>query len=111
MEPKTISIAKDFSAYPGGRFRDDGDHSGEAFREDILVPALQESDHLIVDLDDTEGFGSSFLNEAFGGLVRQGHFTTEALHDRLSFVSEDTAYEKEIWGYISQPSTSVSIEQ
>jgi hypothetical protein len=70
MKIKKISIAQDFSRFPGGRFRDDGDFSGQRFREDFLVPALTSSDVVVVDLDGTLGFGSSFLEEAFGGLVR-----------------------------------------
>ena len=33
-----ISIAKDFSLYPGARYRTDGDNSGQQFYEDILKP-------------------------------------------------------------------------
>jgi hypothetical protein len=67
---KTISIARDFSKYPGGRYRADGPFSGEEFRERLLKKALDQSETVEVILDDTAGYGSSFLEEAFGGLVR-----------------------------------------
>jgi len=67
----TISIAKDFSATPGGRFNRDGPFSGEAFRERILLPALARGDHVVVELDEVAGLPASFLEEAFGGLVRR----------------------------------------
>ena len=72
---KTIRIAKDFSSTPGPRWRREGKHSGEQFREEVLAPALREviasGGRILVDLDGVEGFASSFLEEAFGGLARQ----------------------------------------
>jgi hypothetical protein len=72
---KRISVAKDFSSTPGPRWRHEGKHSGEEFREEVLAPALMEAaaagETILVDLDGSEGYASSFLEEAFGGLVRQ----------------------------------------
>lgn len=65
-----IDIAKDFSPTPGGRYRADGRWSGEEFRETFLVPALRAGNSVEVDLDGPLGFTTSFLEEAFGGLVR-----------------------------------------
>ncbi len=69
----TIKIATNFSDTPGARFRSDGPFSGEEFREKILRPLFEdESDHrkIYIDLDGAEGYPSSFLEEAFGGLAR-----------------------------------------
>ncbi|WP_337519562.1 STAS-like domain-containing protein, partial [Desulfovibrio sp.] len=63
---KTINIANDFSVFPGGRYRSDGEFSGEEFRDNILIPALQKYQQVIVELDGTRGYGSSFLLEVFG---------------------------------------------
>lgn len=71
----TICIATDYSKTPGGRFKTEGAFSGEDFRERVLVPAYKqakEKDEILeVNLDGGYGYGSSFLEEAFGGLVRQ----------------------------------------
>lgn len=98
----TIEIAKDFSTEPGGRFLTDGPASGQRFRDEMLSPALSEGEHVLVVLDGVEGYGSSFLEEAFGGLVRLGH-SKAALHDRLHLKSDDQSYVDEIWSYIDDP--------
>ena len=77
----------EFAKAPGGRFRKDGPNSGEWFRDDILVPQLRKvttkNDPLVVELDGAPGYGSSFLEEAFGGLIRLGLFTATDLRERL----------------------------
>jgi len=95
----TINIARQFSRFPAGRYRADGPYSGEEFRERLLRPALQNGADLIIDLDGTVGFGSSFLEEAFGGLARAG-FSREELRRRIRFTSEDPSLIEEVSGYI-----------
>jgi len=80
---KIISIATDFSRYPAGRTRADGPYSGELFRTKMLEPALAAGDHLVVNFDGARGYGSSFLEEAFGGLVRAG-FSVETINTLTS---------------------------
>lgn len=67
---KNIQV-QHFSKYPGPRYIKLGDYSGEEFRDLVLFPALQHDD-IFVDFDGVYGYGSSFLEEAFGGLVRKG---------------------------------------
>lgn len=99
MKATTISIAKDFSPVPAGRHLTDGPFPGEKFRDSILVPALEHFDEITIDLDGTEGYGSSFLEEAFGGLVRKG-FSEEQLRRRLRFRTTRLSYEVRIWNYV-----------
>lgn len=90
-----ISIAKDFSDVPAGRFLDDGDYTGEKFRKEFLVPALKDADKnnpVSVDINDIEGCGSSFLEEAFGGLIREEHYTKQKL-DEILKIKADEEYE------------------
>lgn len=86
-----ISIAEDFSAYPAGRDEKDGPYNGSRFRKELLVPRLNsvisKGGQLTVSLDGVLSFGSSFLEEAFGGLVRQEGFTKSQVIDHLSVVS------------------------
>ena len=102
---KTIRIASDFSDTPWGRFDSDGPFNGTRFREELLKPALQEEDEVIVELDGTEGYGSSFLEEAFGGLIRKNQFSVSDLRNRLKIACTDpanTQYEPLIWTHIEK---------
>ena len=97
----TISVARDFSPNPAGRFPSDGQFNGERFRNEFLIPALKTDEPVTIDFDGTEGYGSSFLDEAFGGLVRAG-FQADLLRNRLQIKSEeDPSVVQEIMGYIN----------
>ena len=100
-----IKIATDYSDTPLGRYPADGNFNGQRFREEFLVPALSIEGGTVVDLDNVEGFGSSFLDEAFGGLVREGHFTAEELRKKLQVKYSDSdyaIYHNLIWKYIDE---------
>ena len=93
MDRVDISIAKDFSAAPAGRYRDDGDFNGTTFRENYLVPPLKGGNHVHVTFDGVAGFGSSFLDEAFGGLVRNERMTKRFLSDHLTLRTSEPELE------------------
>lgn len=98
---REICIAEEFSKYPGGRVYADGEFSGERFREEYLVPALRENEKVVVQMDGALGYGSSFLEEAFGGLIRQGIVDKEGFKKRVEIVcEEDETLQLEILGYV-----------
>jgi hypothetical protein len=106
-----INVGKDFSGHPIGRYREDGPESGEVFREDLLIPKLKElesNEQLEIVLDDeVEGYGSSFLVEAFAGVVKVGFMHSDDLLKKLTFSyrDEDFAFfETKIKQYISEAS-------
>jgi len=94
-----IVIAKEFSKTPGPRHIKEGEHSGEMFRQDILLPRLKEAISgnvkLWIDFDGTAGYGTSFLEEAFGGLIRKEGYTYDTLSKILEFKSDEEEYLKE----------------
>lgn len=101
----TITISVDFSRIPGARFPAEGDYSGQEFRQNILAPKLKEAidsnQRLKVILDGTAGLGTSFLEESFGGLIRNDSFTYETIMDKIELVSdEDPEYIDEIYEYL-----------
>lgn len=105
MTTTTIDIGRDFSEVPSGRFPADGEFNGERFRKELLVPALKRSDRVVIDIDGTEGFGSSFLEEAFGGLVRSEGFAYDELERKLVISSKSTKterYRRKIIQYIKK---------
>ncbi|MGI2185712.1 STAS-like domain-containing protein [Shewanella oncorhynchi] len=88
---KIINVS-DFTKYPGPRYIELGPNSGEAFRKEVLKPALDENDLVQVNLDNVFGYGSSFLEEAFGGLVRAGVSPTKMKKLLLHLQSNDDPY-------------------
>lgn len=105
----TINIGKDFSPDPAGRYREDGDSSGEAFREDLLKEAVLglvpgEKLRIIID-DNVEGYGSSFLSEGFAGMVKYGYITCDELLSKIDIVYTNTDFEfykEKIQQYINE---------
>jgi hypothetical protein len=89
---KTIDIGNDFSDTPWGRYDEDGPFNGSAFRDNVLIPELKANDAVEVRIDTVEGFGSSFLEEAFGGIIREGHFTKDELLKKLRIRCDDEEF-------------------
>ena len=99
-----ISVAKDFSLHPGPRYIDEGKYSGELFRTTIIEPkfkeALENGQTLVVNLDGTFGYGTSFLEETFGGLARI--YMNQDYLSHIEIISEEEPYLKDdINEYIS----------
>lgn len=108
----SIRIA-DFSEYPAGRGRKDGPDNGTRFRDEVLAPALRlalKSDDIVcVKLDDVKSFGSSFLEEAFGGLLRDQQFTPGDISRTLRIDAERpiyATYKRQIERYLKEASTA-----
>lgn len=101
---KLINVSEGFSKYPAGRYTEDGDYSAEKFRETLLVPYLLDEDieKVMVELDGVAGYSSSFLEEAFGGLVRTKKFNKEILNYKLELKSSDKNLIAEIKQYIKE---------
>ncbi|SJM92554.1 STAS-like domain-containing protein [Crenothrix polyspora] len=102
MSKSVITIAKDFSRYPAGRYLSDGPCSGTKFREEFLIDTLNRNQHADIIFDGARGYGSSFLEEAFGGLVRLG-FSKSKILEAFTFISNnDPTIPDEIIDYIDE---------
>ena len=102
-----IDIARDFSETPAGRTIGDGSYSGERFREELLIPKLVKATKtkpLVVSIDGLEGYASSFLEEAFGGVIRNTTYTCANLREILQIKSapENGIYRDIIWRHIER---------
>lgn len=89
-----ISIAKDFSTTPGSRKKSEGEFSGQEFRESILTPAfnqaVEENKKIRINLDGVLGYGTSFLEEVFGGLQRNKR--DKNILDYIEIISSEEPY-------------------
>lgn len=106
MADLILNISKDFSRCPGARFRSEGDYSGEEFREELLSPyihdALNQGVKLKIVLDGSAGYSTAFIEESFGGLIRNDGFSLDDLMKTLIFVSdEDPTYIDDILAYMN----------
>ncbi len=107
---KTVVVA-DFSKTPSGRYPKDGPDNGQDFREKFLVPTFKESERVSVVLDGAAGYPSSFLDEAFGGLVRKEGISGAALHERLLLKCHEAELERYvslIWRYIDRETAAIN---
>jgi STAS-like domain of unknown function (DUF4325) len=97
-EFREISVASDFSPFPVGRIPEDGEYNGQAFRERLLTPALRDAiakdGRVIVWLDGIKSCGSSFLESAFGGLIRENGFEKKQVKKYLEIKSNNKAHDR-----------------
>ena len=99
-----LVVADEFYRRPSGRYRSHGTHTGEAFRDDLLIKKLRDlpkGEKLVVDFTGVTMAGSSFLEEAFGGIIRNHNFTLNELKDIfvIKFPRRPSLEEK-VWEYI-----------
>ena len=102
-----IKILTDFSYTPGPRYILEGKNSGEEFRNTILREtvnkAITSGEILTVDLDGTAGYGRSFLEEAFGGLVRVDGLKYDDIVSHLEVISnEEPEWKAKIAAYLKK---------
>ena len=90
----SINIAHDFTPYPGGRYPEDGKGNGTTFREVFLLPILQNGDRADIVLDGAAGYPSSFLDEAFAGLVRKCGFTPNQVMSTFHFIANQPGFSR-----------------
>jgi hypothetical protein len=101
-----LYIGTQFSDDPAGRYYTDGDGNGEEFREEVLKPIFSFGKPITINIDkNVEGYGSSFLVEAFGGLIKHGYFKNKYIKDRLNITYDNSDfkfYAKKIEQYIDE---------
>lgn len=100
---KMIVICNDFSPFPGGRYIKEGKYSGQEFRDTILISEYEKAEKngekLVINFDGCFGFGTSFLEEAFGGLVRE--YKKRGVFNKIDIIStEDETIPEKLEKYI-----------
>lgn len=91
MSEIIINIAESYTKTPGGRYICEGAFSGEDFRESQLLPkvefAIKNNCKITVVLDGGFGYAPSFLEEAFGGLMRK--LKDQRVLELITIISEE----------------------
>ena len=110
MEKKKLKICEVRRGYEyeGPRFIRLGPFSGEEFRENHLLNwlnTLDEQEKPIVDFEGTKVYSPSFLEESFGGAIREAKTSQEAEINRkklqlAEFINMDTAWKEKLNGFI-----------
>jgi len=94
-----LTVRDDFSFTPGPRYTGEGEFSGQEFRNAHLKPAVESAISngykLIVILDGTAGYGTSFLEEAFGGLIREDDISYDLIINSIEFITTEEPYLEE----------------
>ncbi len=60
------------------------------------MPALLRFDKVEVNFDGVAGFGTSFLDEAFGGLARCEEFSRDQLNSKLKILTSEPELEDDV---------------
>lgn len=108
MPDQEIVRVVDFAEIPGARYRTDGDNSAEEFFEDVLKLTADEvllkgtSTMLVIDLDGTRGYPSSFISE-LSKLMSMHYRKAKKIKKRLVVKSdEDPGLLEEFWDGFNQ---------
>lgn len=110
MSDHLFRVAAVFGPHAGPRYARQGAHSGESLRKKLLEVLRKTDGTVLVVLDGMRGMGSSFLDEAFGGLVREEGIPKDEVRRRLRYQATiDPSYIETIRDSIerSQPSARV----
>jgi len=98
MKSEIILKIADICTTPGGRSIVSGSYSAEWFYSNHLLPAYKqavaENTSLTVDLDGTEGYAGSYLDELFGRLAWENKDTIKDMlvDTELSIISTEEPY-------------------
>jgi adenylate cyclase len=97
-----VNVKYDFSSRPFGRYPSDGDNSGERFRDDFLLPELKYSSaKTVLNFEGLTGsLSSGFLEESFGGLVREHKAHPLEIFSKLSFINIESEILANILEYV-----------
>ena len=84
-----FKVSEQFTKSPGGRLRENGDHSGEELRDDYIIPLLDGNpdEKLVIDFNGIYGISSSTMDEIFYGLVMK---KGKEINDRIEIVSSNS---------------------
>lgn len=86
-----INVANDFSLMPSGRHRSDGSYTGDHFYEILIkeIEKVPEDEKIIINFDGVLAAGSSFLEQAFAGLIREKKISKNQFFNKFEIVANE----------------------
>jgi len=93
---KTVKIRDDYNWSTGSRLIIEGPHSGEDFRIKFFYPmiidAIASNETLTIDFDGGIGYGTSWLEEVFGGVIRKDRVDAQDVRKHLRLIATQQPY-------------------
>jgi hypothetical protein len=108
MKPECKLVVAEYTDMPIGRNDLDGPKNGADFRDNHLLPALKEYEVVSVDFNGTLGTTPSFLEEVFGGVVRNGHMSASELTRRVPVIYKFESVKNNVKKYIAEADKHIS---
>jgi hypothetical protein len=93
-------MVADYTDMPIGRNELDGPKNGADFRDNYLIPALEEYTIVNVDFNGTLGTTPSFLEEVFGGIIRKRYLNAADLAVRVPIIYKFESVKNNVKKYI-----------
>ena len=97
MDRIYFKIATDYTRTPGPRYEKEGPYSAEVLirtkLDSLFNEAVKDDKILTIDLDDTAGYATSFLEGIFGELARR--YTKKKVLKFIEIVAEKKPWYKE----------------
>jgi len=109
MKPECTIVVSEYTDMPIGRNALDGPENGADFRENHLMPALREYEIVKVDFNGTLGTAPSFLEEVFGGIVRNRQMTASELLRRVPVIYKFESVKNNVKKYIKEADDFLSV--
>ncbi|KCX73884.1 hypothetical protein J567_4103, partial [Acinetobacter baumannii 754286] len=73
------------------------------------LPAVRTHDIVEINFDGVRGYGSSFLEEAFGGFIRETKMSLVEFFNKVKIITQDPLLEQEIKGYLEEEVHRLSV--
>ncbi len=102
MRTEVTLAVSEYTDMPIGRDEKDGPKNGADYRDNYVIPALDQYSLVKIDFNNTLGAAPSFLEELFGGLVRDGKITPENFHSRIQVVYSYQSVKNNITRYVKE---------
>lgn len=100
MKTETTLDVSEYTDLPIGRNHLDGPKNGADYRDNYVIPALNEYSTVKIDFTKTLGTTPSFLEELFGGLIRSGYIDVSNLLNRVHVIYKYESVKNNIKKYI-----------